>query len=694
MKKNKSIEIVDILRPTVVFSLIVLTVGIVVAVISTEVAWLLIGISIALLGAFQLFTNIISILNDLKATKVSQKNFGNSSKENIVNESQNEIKTDDNVYQDDVEEDEFRIVAKTKKEEIKKEEKTVFDEPEEDISDVRIVRKIEHNNNGNHVSSEPHLKQEVKKTAQENSSKEKVISKPVEDKKINIENKNYKNIEISMESIRELLKSDYNVNLKPKEDLEYMLSKLLMILSSITETKTAIFAVTDDEHINYIIESFVTAVPDKISKDTNFKVKNDLISQVIKTGKPVIINEINADAENDLIKYYSEKTGTKSFLGTPVFYEDKVLGVLCVDSNSNEAYDESIVNLIKDFTNLGSSFISNYHTKYNLFQEQKALLAIEKFTHIIQQNEDTQDNIIDALIEAVSMVYDFERVGICGYNESEDSWNIIALKNDKNEELGAKAEMQNSYISRTLTKYEPYYDRINSDTGIRVHPNEPQFDKGFFIAIPLKSKTNNFGAFFAECNKEGRLNESDITALMRISEFAALSIERINMNDILRTATMIDQNSGLYNHSAFYHRMKEEIIRAKDFKYNISLVLIKIDKYDTYEQYPEKMEKITVNVIRSIEKNLRVYDILGKADQDIFGVILIETDTSKAQFWSEKLRNEIANTMLDINSQKFSVTVSIGVSQLSKEGESADLINHALEALNQSLNKTNSVTIF
>jgi diguanylate cyclase (GGDEF)-like protein len=431
----------------------------------------------------------------------------------------------------------------------------------------------------------------------------------------------------------------------------------------------------------------------KISRQTLFEFGDDLISKVIINQKPEIVKSMNQDAETDLLKYYSTKTGTKSFIGIPVFLEKTVVGVLCVDSNSNDAYDENIIQLLSNFKHLCTAFISNYNEKYTLYHDRNTLLAIDKFNELITKNQDNQNTIINAIITSVSSIFHFTRIGICGYNEKGNNWNIIA-SNSEDHKTAKKVDTLNGLIAKTINKYEPVYAKITSETGIRLYENEPKMSKGFFVSIPIRTQKNNYGALFAEYDNNKYLNESDIKSMLNLAEYAALAIEKINVSEILANSSIIDQNNGFHNKNALLHRIQEEIIRAADFKYKLSLVLLKLDKYDAYEQHPDKLDRITDYVLATIENNLKAYDILGQTDHDVFGVLLIEGDASNAKFWAEKVRTQIANSMIEINSHRLSVTVSIGVAEFNESMNLNDFINSSKEALNISLNKTNSVTVF
>ena len=735
-----SFDLKDFLIPSVIFAIVLIIAGLITAVYSGSVAFKLIGVSIALLGGIQLFTTSSSRLNDLKAA-YAVKNRDNASKKSEDKKQNFEgEKTKYSSYEKDEEED-FRIVGQDKQkkktedidkktdppqksseagseksEEISNEEKRTpenkltYEDNDDDPSDMRIVgsipshkKKEEINRARKSVDDEP---SPVSEALNIENQKEKNITKQndnsnknnnQESKQVKRNNLLFKRKHITEDSISELMKDDHGKPNMPKEELDNFLSKLLLVLSSITDTKTAVFALVNEEASEFIIESFVTAVPDKIKKDRNYTISNDLISQVIKNRKPEILKEINPNAELDLLPYYKETTGTSSFVGIPVAFDDVIIGVLCIDSEIEDAYDESLVNLLKDFKDISSALVHNYHEKFNLVHTERILEAIDKFTNIAQGFKDDEDNIIDALINTVSETFGFERTGICGFNEAAKTWNLIAVKDvgGENEKiLGKEIDQERSLAGITISEHEPVFQKIGNETGMRLFRNEPEMRSGYFVSVPLRSKTNNYGAFFGESEFIDHMNTYDKLLLNKLAKFAALAIERLNMTELLQTSIMIDHNSGIYNHTAFYHRMSEELQRASDFEYDLSLILIKLDEYKSLSKYGQKVEKIVLNVIHNIEGRLRVYDVFGKADADVFGVLLIEKSKEKAKFWAETVRNEVANSMIEIDGDKVSVTVSVGIAGAEKDQKPSSIFENALKSLHKSLNKTNTVTVY
>ncbi|MCK5853242.1 hypothetical protein KAH27_09475, partial [bacterium] len=60
----------------------------------------------------------------------------------------------------------------------------------------------------------------------------------------------------------------------------------------------------------------------------------------------------------------------------------------------------------------------------------------------------------------------------------------------------------------------------------------------------------------------------------------------------------------------------------------------------------------------------------------------------------EKLRSEIAISVMEYNGKRFTVTVSIGLAESRSTKDAEELISNSVKVLNMSVQKTNCVTAF
>ena len=131
------------------------------------------------------------------------------------------------------------------------------------------------------------------------------------------------------------------------------------------------------------------------------------------------------------------------------------------------------------------------------------------------------------------------------------------------------------------------------------------------------------------------------------------------------------------------------MVTLKDFGINPS-IRFPLDPAIHQERY----EQVLTHVVDIMHQNIRPYDLLGRVESNIFGVVLIDVDSAKAKMWAEKLRSEIAISVLKIGQDSFTVTVSMGLAQLGKDEAIDDVVENALEMLNLSKHKTNTITVY
>ena len=93
------------------------------------------------------------------------------------------------------------------------------------------------------------------------------------------------------------------------------------------------------------------------------------------------------------------------------------------------------------------------------------------------------------------------------------------------------------------------------------------------------------------------------------------------------------------------------------------------------------------------KSQIRIYDIIGNIADNTYAIALFGISLQEARIWAERLRSEIAISVLEIMSQRFTVTISLGLTQVKESDTIDDIINNAGKALSKSLKKTNAVTV-
>ncbi len=484
---------------------------------------------------------------------------------------------------------------------------------------------------------------------------------------------------------------------EPRKEFEYFLSKVLMIIRSITNTRTACFVLLANNNNELIIESYATNIPDYITKKARFPLGNDILSQIIKNGKPEILTEINPSAEIDLLPYYQFRSGTVSFIGVPVFYKDAAIGVLCADSDLPDAYDSLTVGFLGHFTKLIAAFVQSYTRKFDLLQAAKTLEAIAMFNSIVTKSKNGNENLAQSIVDSVSKIFEFKNIGVVGFNSVKNIWEIKALMPNNEKLIGFKLDLTNTLIGLTINQASPQY-LLGKDikNNIRVYKDEPAFTGDGFLTVPIVSSTGVYGAIYLETNVGYNLTDFDISILEVIGEQAGNAVERLQIVELFNNSMLYDLKIGILNSNAFYNRVTEEFARWKEFNQQISFAIFTLDKYQSVdrEKYPVRYEMAQNSVISKIRKHLRLYDVIGQVGNSAYGVLFVGRDANNTRILLENYRNEIANTVLKSDNIKFTITLSIGLYSPEKNDTLENMIENAQAALQKAISKANNITIF
>ena len=113
-----------------------------------------------------------------------------------------------------------------------------------------------------------------------------------------------------------------------------------------------------------------------------------------------------------------------------------------------------------------------------------------------------------------------------------------------------------------------------------------------------------------------------------------------------------------------------------------------------WQKFKDRMDRALYHVVDIIRRHIRPYDIFGKADSTTFGILQIGMSLSKAKIWAERLRQDIASNVIDIDDRRFTVTVSMGLADTEKADSIDMLVANTRKAIDISLEKTNTVTVF
>lgn len=573
---------------------------------------------------------------------------------------------------------------------IQKNSKVESDEKLKDNSSENITEKVEEKSNEISTNSTEESKDKV----EDNNN----VANEENNEELAVEELTKKHRETrKIEGLSaDFLKQDPIDNLSdPKQEFEYCINRILNAIKSVGSIGTTALFMVNHASNEFKLESYSTNLSaDNITNKKKFAFRNDIISQIISNSKPEILSEINPNSELEIIPYYVDKIGISSFIGVPIYYREEIIGVLTADSEYADGFDAATVNYFSHFTRLIAILIHNYVEKYDLFQSQKTLEALNKFriNNYSINGDDIGIDLFNTSVEILSLSF----AGVVLWNEETGAWVLTHFAPDDDNKLTNLIVEKSSYAIDSIENNLPIYKKEIGENDCIVNNKEefPEFQK--LVIIPITCSNVTYGAFIAGTDNIEELSDSDIDLLELLCDYAGSAFERYQLLNVLNENSYVDKETGLLNQLAYQERIEEEYFRASEFERDLSLCIINIDKYSAYDddKYIEKMEIMFYSTIKVINRLKRKFDIVAKNEGNFITIIMPETKIDNAKFWAEKLRNEIATAILEIGGKTFNQTVSIGIASIRNSESLNEFLENANLALKNSMEKTNTVTLF
>ncbi len=139
----------------------------------------------------------------------------------------------------------------------------------------------------------------------------------------------------------------------------------------------------------------------------------------------------------------------------------------------------------------------------------------------------------------------------------------------------------------------------------------------------------------------------------------------MNLEEQLKNFVTIDEITGLNNTKSFYTDLDKEMSRSRRHNGGLSVMVIQMQYYSELMSLigPQKVNSILREIGASIRKSLRNEDSIYKLANDMFGIIMPNTEAEGARVVMDRMRNEFKEIALT-NSQeneKFNIDVKIGM---------------------------------
>ncbi len=475
--------------------------------------------------------------------------------------------------------------------------------------------------------------------------------------------------------------------INPEFEFELGLNKILGIVNSTFMSTLAIIYLIDKKK-NAFVPRKVVSESEENSKMKEILTESKVVNEVFERKEIIINDEISEEERNT----FFEEGGLilKSFLGSPIFIENEVIGLLAIFSNAKGAYGDDDKGLIRGFSEIVSMVIINYN---NVIESETSSLLFSSFYEISKGlNSNLKfDEIVNMLINIVKKIFEYDRISLSFVDDDGYYARIKRVVGQTDEfKEGYRFTLDEGLNGWVIRKNRPI-TVANLEKGDYFIPRYSKSEKNnygikSFLSAPIGYYNRCLGAITIEGKKENLYGERHENVLVMLANNIGAALERSIIYQKLETEAITDELTGLNNYRAFRLKLYDEINRAKRYKQKFCLLMMDIDKFkDFNDRYGHLLgDQILKAIGKSIESSLRNIDFVARYGGEEFVAIIITTDIIDAELSAERLRKTIDSTRYKFDSSEYHITLSIGVAEYPGSSQSGDdLINKADQALYQ-----------
>lgn len=205
-----------------------------------------------------------------------------------------------------------------------------------------------------------------------------------------------------------------------------------------------------------------------------------------------------------------------------------------------------------------------------------------------------------------------------------------------------------------------------------------------YLCIPILAQGEALGILHFQATDEAPvLADSELSLKTTFAGQIGLSVANIRLREALRSQSIKDPLTGLYNRRYLAEMMEREIRRAVRAEQSLGILMLDLDHFkkfnDTYGH--DAGDTVLRETASHLSKSIRVEDIVCRFGGEEFVVILPTADLNAAYNRAEKIRSKLRElTVLHQGQSLGMVTISVGVAALPDHGTSPKELLEAADA--------------
>jgi len=363
----------------------------------------------------------------------------------------------------------------------------------------------------------------------------------------------------------------------------------------------------------------------------------------------------------------------RSYIGSPIVIEDKVIGFINVDSETPNFYNQGHAQRLKVFADEAAIAIQNARYVEELMQRNQELRSIYEVGIAMTEGLDFRE-VVNGLFKQIENLTNID-LFILGLFSEDNKYPLYLYDSEdrSTQKIVLNHDLQNDlYKLIKNLKTTVYIENFKVDDiplEIKKLANYPIREMHSTVNIPLLQAGEVIGIMSAGNRRTAAFNEKQVRFLETIASQVAITLQNVIMYDRMKELAIIDELTGVYNRRFLYLAANKEVDRSRRYKKDLSMILIDIDHFKEVNDHFGHLagDKILQKITQVIQKELRGSDIFARYGGEEFIILLSDTNGEAATKVAERIRHNVEKMRVKYIDDEITVTISLGVTSLSTE---------------------------
>ncbi|MDO9546337.1 MAG: histidine kinase N-terminal 7TM domain-containing protein [Pelolinea sp.] len=421
-----------------------------------------------------------------------------------------------------------------------------------------------------------------------------------------------------------------------------------------------------------------------LSLDFNVMEMNNF-KKMSASRKAMIIADTLED--DNWVHNIEESEWIRSYLGAPIFHQDKLLGFINLDAGTPNFFKPEHLERLEIFANYTATALTNANLYSEATFHAEEMEILYEISLAIAAGVGLEQTT-QAVFRQLKKVIPIDLFYLALFESTEKVLSYFMYQGNgeridiKPFHLFQKQSLTRFVMEKQQTVYIPDFDSKDSilkeDEVIKV----AGFENRTVLGIPLILRGEVMGVLSMQAAKPNVYDHDQIRLLETIAQQTSIAMDNAKLFEKMQAMAITDSLTELYNRRYFYMVLENEIERAKRYPSSLSLIMLDIDHFKRVNDKHGHLagDEVLLSFSNECRKLLRQSDVMFRYGGEEFMILLPESNKEETMNVAERIRSAIEETEFGTKKGMVKITTSLGVSEFSEPSEFIESVDKAMYA--------------